>query len=308
MFYNAASRGDPTPRRAEALVAGMALARSSEAIGPGDWSKAGQVPLSNPADLHGGRPGRKWWVAMEPKKTNRAALVDGRYWALFVTTSSNTRIQAAFASCLNGPWTVIREPILSPGADPIAPDAKHCDSPTAYWFADRGEFLVFYKAQPERDQKGQPGSPYGSSTVAAWWKPGQTVARKDRQILLPGQGKLWNRGWIGGLQLLWDSSLGWYALTNGSPTPPDDRNTREPAPAVGGWARCGSALPDRDWRIDTARSPFRYPDDLSNAELEAGLGVNFWRHHLLVTPSGRARIFFNSGQPGTEQMYSMEPG
>jgi hypothetical protein len=48
-----------------------------------------------------------------------------------------------------------------------------------------------------------------------------------------------------------------------------------------------------------------YPDDLTDKELEAGLGVNFWHHHLLVTPGGKTRIFFNSGAYGKEQMYSL---
>jgi hypothetical protein len=43
--------------------------------------------------------------------------------------------------------------------------------------------------------------------------------------------------------------------------------------------------------------------------MAAGLGTNLWRHHLLVTPGGKARIFFNSGRYGQEQMYScvLEP-
>ncbi len=31
----------------------------------------------------------------------------------------------------------------------------------------------------------------------------------------------------------------------------------------------------------------------------------FWRHHLLVTSEGQARIYFNSGPYGHEQMYSL---
>ncbi len=307
MFYFASSHGDPTPGRAEALVAGMAVARSAEEIGPGDWTKTGQVPLANPGDLFRGRPGHKWWVAMDPKRVNRAAKVDGRYWALFVSTSGVKHIQAAWARRLEGPWTVVKEPILSPGQAPDAPDGKHCDTPTAYWFEDRGAFLIFYKAYPEHAQTGQPGAPFGSSSVAAWWKPGAPAAQKGAQLLVPGRGSQWNRGWVGGLQLLWDPAAGWYGLTNGSPTPPEDLSHREPAPSLAGWATCRGAVPDRHWETDTAHSPFRYPNDLTAAELKAGLGVNFWRHHLLVTPSGRARIFFNSGQYGTEQMYSMAP-
>jgi hypothetical protein len=59
------------------------------------------------------------------------------------------------------------------------------------------------------------------------------------------------------------------------------------------------------WRPDTEHSPFRRPEQLTQAERDAGLGVNFWRHHLLVTPKGQARIYFNSGPYGQEQMYSL---
>jgi hypothetical protein len=46
---------------------------------------------------------------------------------------------------------------------------------------------------------------------------------------------------------------------------------------------------------------------LAAPEIDAGLGVNFWRHYLLVTPGGNIRIFFNSGPYGKEQMYSLVP-
>jgi hypothetical protein len=110
---------------------------------------------------------------------------------------------------------------------------------------------------------------------------------------------------VGGFQLLRDAERSsWYALLNGSPTPPEDISNREPAPCVGGWAICESSNPDEKWKLDTKHSPFLYPANLTQEQLKAGLGVNFWRHHLLVTPSGRARIFFNSGRYGVEQMYS----
>jgi hypothetical protein len=107
------------------------------------------------------------------------------------------------------------------------------------------------------------------------------------------------------VQLLRDENAGWYALSNGSPTAPEDRSNREPAPSVAGWLRCRGATPEGEWETDVTLSPLRYPDQLTQAELDAGLGVNFWRHHLLVTPKGQARIFFNSGKYGTEQMYSL---
>jgi hypothetical protein len=299
MFYFAgAARGV----QSHALVAGMALGRSREEMGPGDWEKADQVPLRNPADLLQG--GHKWWVVLDPLASNRAARIRGRYWALFVTTHGTKHIQAAWAEKLAGPWTVVPKPILSPGPTD-SPDGKHCDTPTAYWFEAAGEVVIFYKAYPLRAQAGQPRSPFGSSTIVAHWLPGELTAVKGRQILVPGRDQKWNRGWMGGLQLLGGERTGWYALANGSPTAPEDQSNREPAPSLGGWLRCGGSAPDAEWRTDTQASPFRYPDQLSEKELGAGLGVNFWRHHLLMTPGGRARIFFNSGKYGTEQMYSM---
>jgi hypothetical protein len=304
MFYFASSEGDNAAKPARALVAGMALSRSAEEIGPGDWERTGQAPLKNPEDLLGGRPGHKWWVVLDPAKFNRAVRIQGRYWALFVTTNGIKHIQAAFAEKLAGPWTVVRSPILSPG-DENAPDGKHCDTPTGYWFGSSGHLQIFYKAYPLRPQADQPGSPFGSSSVLARWTPGQNTAEKGRQIIVPGRNKAWNRGWVGGVQLLGDEKTGWYALSNGSPAAPEDKSNREPAPSVAGWLRCRGSVPDGEWYTDETVSPFRYPDQLAEAELSAGLGVNFWRHHLLVTPAGRARIFFNSGKYGTEQMYSL---
>lgn len=305
MFYFASSYGD---RGATiALAAGMALSKSAEDIQPGEWRKVGQVPLTNPEDLYEGRPGHKWWVVMNGRVCNRAARINGRYWALFVSTGPKV-IEVASATRLAGPWTLAREPILIPGTESTAPDGKHCDTPTAYWFDDLGKVLIFYKAYPLHSQPLQPGSPFGSSSVVAWWHPGERRAQKGRQILIPGSGGAWNRGWIGGVQLLHDGKTGgWYALMNGSPTPPEDKSNREPAPSLGGWAICDDRMPDRGWRVDTKHSPLLRPDSLSPEELSAGLGVNFWRHHLLLARGGQARIFFNSGKYGTEQMYSLVP-
>ena len=71
------------------------------------------------------------------------------------------------------------------------------------------------------------------------------------------------------------------------------------------WAVRRGDDPAGPWQIDRRCSPLRQPTDLTSQEQAAGLGVNFWRHHLLVTPAGQARIYFNSGKYGTEQMYSM---
>ncbi|MGA2661522.1 MAG: hypothetical protein ABSH34_28915 [Verrucomicrobiota bacterium] len=154
MFYFASSgRG---------CCAGQALAKSAEAVGPGDWKKTGKVEVSNPDDLIARDGWHKWWVVMDPWALNHAAKIDGKFW-----------------------W--------------------------------------------------------------------------------------------------------------------------EPAPSQGGWARCDSADPSRGWKLDTGFSPLKAVSGLSEIERAAGIEVNLWRHHLLITPSRQARIFFNSGRYGHEQMFSAIP-
>lgn len=305
MFYFASRRGGSggPPRLG---IGGVALSRSAEEIGPGDWRKLGPAPLTNPDVDVPAHNGHKFWVVLDPRAANRAARIDGRYWGLFVM-GRYKHVYAAWTERLGAPWTVVAQPILSPGREPGAPDGRHCDAPTAYWMADRGQVLIYYMAYPRDPQPSQPRAPFGSSSVVACWHPSQRTARKANQVMLPGGPEGWNRGWIGGFQLLRDDERpgAWYALLNASPTPPEDDSHREPAPSLGGWAVCRSADPDGDWAIDTSASPLATPERLTAAQRKAGLGVNFWRHYLLVTPAGSARIFFNSGPYGTEQMYSL---
>jgi hypothetical protein len=42
---------------------------------------------------------------------------------------------------------------------------------------------------------------------------------------------------------------------------------REPAPSLGGWAICQDRAPDGEWRVDTDRSPFLYPEQLTPEQL-----------------------------------------
>ena len=304
MFYFAGARQEYARVPSAATVGGMALSRSAEEIAPGDWKKAGPVPV---ADTPGRRWGHKFWVVMDPWRANHAARIQGRYWGLHVSGASKN-IYVVSAERLAGPWTAVEEPILSPTTEGAAPDGKHCDTPTAFWFEDLSQVLIFYKAYPLRAQIPQPRAPFGSSSVVAYWRPGDPKAVKGRQILVPGRGNEFCRGWVGGVQLLRDAERRtWYALLNGSPAPPEDISHREPAPSLGGWAVSKDAKPDGAWEVDMRHSPFLYPEQLTPKQLKAGLGVNFWRHHLLVTPGGRARIFFNSGAYGTEQMYSAVP-
>jgi hypothetical protein len=306
MFYFAGAGKGYVESERQLTLGGMALSKSTEQIASGDWHKVGPIPLSNPEDLPLKVDGHKFWVVMDPLRVNHAAVIDGRYCGLFGTTREPEHIGVAWAEKLAGPWTVLRQPILSPDTRDAAPDGQRCDTPTAYWLKGQRKTLIFYKAYPLRAQAGQPGSPFGSSSVVAYWGPGEAVATKGHQILLPGRRQEFCHGWVGGVQLLHDAEReSWYALLNGSPTPPEDLSNREPAPCLGGWATCEGPNPDGKWKVDRKHSPFLYPASLTQDQLRAGLGVNFWRHHLVVTPSGRARIFFNSGKYGTEQMYSL---
>lgn len=291
---------------------GMALSKSQEEIGPGDWYKIEPVRISNKEDLLNDPGWHKWWIIMDAKNNNRAAKIKGKYWAVFTCRHTNTsgvgsnkHLQVASAEELSGPWTVNPIPVVSPDENWI--DGSHCDTPTAYWFEDRKEVIIFYKAYPKFSQDMQPKSPFGSGTVIASWHPDSVRATKIKVIQRPGQSGGWNQGWMSTPQIFYDAKLDqWYGLINGSPTAPLDASHREPAPSLGGWVKCTPGKwVDADWGPDTLYSPFLYPENLSNIELEAGLGVNFWRHHLLETPGGKRRIFFNSGKYGTEQMYSL---
>jgi predicted GH43/DUF377 family glycosyl hydrolase len=309
MFYFA---GGYDERGISRVGTGMAISKSPEDIGPGDWEKINPVQIKNEDALLNRLGWHKWWIVMDAKKNNSAAIINNKYWAVFTVTvpnmsesGSNKHIQVASAKKLEGPWTVSPKPILSPDEEWF--DGRHCDTPTAYWFEDKEEVIIFYKAYPKYSQKEQPDSPFGSGTVIASWHPDNDSAKKLKIIQRPGQMEAWNQGWMSTPQIFFDKKENlWYGLINGSPTAPADDSHREPAPSLGGWVKCseGSWI-DGDWAPDTLNSPFAYPNDLTKEELKAGMGVNFWRHHLLVTPNGQKRIYFNSGNYGTEQMYSL---
>ncbi|TRX62037.1 hypothetical protein FNH22_01560 [Fulvivirga sp. M361] len=308
MFYFAMGRAEDGE---ELLSTGMAKSKSAEEIGPGDWEKLGQVEISNPEDFTYEIGWHKWWVIMDAYKPNRAAKIEEKYWSVFTCTTPNEQggknkfIQVAFANRLAGPWTVVKQPVLSPDENWF--DGLHCDTPTAYWVKDENKVAIFYKAYPKYAQQEQKESEFGSGTVLAWWHPSRAEAEKVKILQRPGQSKAWNQGWMSTPQVFYDKhNKQWYGLINGSPTSPADESHREPAPSLGGWVISGPEGLESLWSPDTVNSPFRYPEDLNQAELDGGIGVNFWRHHLLATPGGKARIFFNSGQYGTEQMYSME--
>jgi len=157
----------------------------------------------NPTGWH------KWWVVMDARKNNHAAKINGKYWAVFTCTvktepnkGANKHIQVASAASLSGPWYVNPVPVLSP--DPDWFDGRHCDTPTAYYFEDRKEVAIFYKAYPKYEQAEQPGSVFGSGTVLATWHPDLEKAEKIKIIQRPGLMKAWNQGWMSTPQVFYD--------------------------------------------------------------------------------------------------------
>jgi hypothetical protein len=309
MFYFASGTHPDTNARGPRTA--MALAASGEEIGPGDWTKAGLITFVNPQALINPDDYHKWWVVTDAQRPNHASKIDGRYWAVFTASKRmngrmHKHLQAAWSTTLAGPWTLLDEPILAPESGTL--DALHADTPSAFWFADRGQVGIFYKGYPTEPQAEQPRAPFGSGTILATWHPSEPRAQKVRILMRAGQTSAWNQGWMSSIQIFHDpTSRTWYGLHNGSPTPPADESHREPAPSLGGWVISDGHPLDGTWTPDEEHSPFLYPEDLTPAESAAGIGVNFWRHYLLVTPKGQVRIFFNSGTYGTEQMYSLVP-
>lgn len=308
MFYFASGLHPETKRRGPRTA--MAIARSPERVGPGDWTKLGLVSFTNPEALINPDDFHKWWVVMDARRPNQPVRIDGRYWAVFTASirlhdgRMHKHLQAASAEALAGPWTLRAQPILAPG-EGASLDALHADAPTAFWLEDRQRVLIYYMAYPVLAQTGQPRAPFGSGTMAATWHPREEQARKEGIAIRAGTEDGWNQGWMASIQLVPAAGgRSWYGLYNASPTPPADRSHREPAPSLGGWVVCDGDPLNGRWRADLRHSPFRRPEQLTAAERAAGLDVNFWRHHLLVT-AGAARIFFNSGPYGSEQMYSL---
>ena len=300
MFYFAGG----TDENGDYETTGMAIAKSAEEIAAGDWTKKGEINIANPKDIMDPRMAHKWWVVMEAQEQNRAAKIQGKYWSIFTcNVKGNKHIQAAYAEELAGPWNVLPQPILSPEENYF--DGKHCDTPTAYWFPDSNRIVIFYKAYPKYPQKNQSQSEFGSGTILAYWNVNDSVAKKIKILQRPGQMEGWNQGWMSTPQLFYNSEEDfWYGLINGSPTPPEDESHREPAPSLGGWVKSMTNDINSEWVPMNEHSPLKHVFELTEEEEKAGLGTNFWRHHLLVTPEGKARIYFNSGFYGREQMYS----
>jgi hypothetical protein len=312
MFYFAQRHGPGGERNSVA----QAVSTSPEAVGAGAWRKLGPIRYTNPGLLPDGQT-HKPWVLMDPHRPNQAVAIDGQFLLFSVSYDHGHKlVQLARCPSLEGPWTLQPGHVLQPGTG-SEHDGWHVDTVTAYWFADRGRILLFYKAYPGAPQIDQPLSPWGSSLCAAEMEPGDVEARKLGVLVAPTpRTGHWMSGWASGLQLVPAAGGGWFGLMTGSPTPPapvsEQPRMREPAPSLGGWAHTGQPWPVSGWTVD--REPIRRIDDLPEEARRMGMGTNLWRHHLLVVPGtggrpgGRAYLYHNSGAYGDERLFVWATG
>ncbi len=286
---------------------GQAIATSEGESIPSSWEKVGAVAYANPEAFNTDWGTHKPWILTDANHPNRPVRIDGQYWLISSTFQDKMKvIHVARSPSLAGPWTVQEQPVIERG-DISEPDGRHADTPTAFWFEDRGEILFFYMAFPAKPQAEQPHSPYGSSSCAAVMKPGDTVARKLGPAIRP-VGSEGHRayGWIGGLHLLPAEDGGWWATLGGSPTPPvsieESEHMREPAPAQTGWAYTPEAWPVSGWTV--REKPIKSVDELEPEALAEGEGHNLWRHHALIDGEGkRLAIYYNTGAYGQERLF-----
>jgi hypothetical protein len=285
---------------------GQSLCLKPQSPGPGSWEPAQALHFENPEDLLGAYA-HKPFVVMDPRRPNHAARVEGRYCLLVVALDGGHKVvQEAWAPSLAGPWRLEKGALIPRGQGSDF-DAKHADAVSAYYFAERREFLYFYMGYP---LQGQPWarSPYGSAQGVAIRKLGGKLLKLGPCLPPCDQPGHWASGWVGGLQLLPGPGEGWTAVANASPTPPrldDGRVEREePAPSLGGFATCPEEWPVQGWTF--AAQPLERIEDLSAGALASGEGVNLWRQHLLQLPGGIWQLYYNSGSYGREQIYLKE--
>lgn len=283
---------------------GHAVCLTPEAVGPGHWSAPEPLAFTNPEALLGGAT-HKPYVVMDPYHANQAACVDGRYYLLTISMPGGHKVaQRATASTLGGPWTLEPEPCI-PLGDANTFDAKHVDAVSGYYFPEREVFLYFYMGYPAQAQPRQV-SAYGSAQAVAIQQVGESSATKQGIILPPCQQPgHWASGWVGGLQLLPGLTHRWIAVLNASPTAPDATDTQvsreEPPPSLGGFVYCDEEWPVANWHWSP--EPIEWIHAIPQVARQTGEGHNFWRQHLLVLPTGRLALFYNSGYYGQEQMY-----
>jgi hypothetical protein len=283
---------------------GQAICRSENEVGPGQWEFLGPLNFSNPDALLGGGT-HKPYVVMDSQHMNRAALIDGRYCLVTVSSMAGHKVvQQAWAESLGGPWTVEPGALIPLGREDEF-DAKHVDAVSGCYFREREEILYFYMGYPLQAQPWK-GSPYGSAQAVATQRVGAKQVEKRGVILPPSDTPgHWAAGWVGGLQLIPGKAHRWIAVVNASPTAPDPSdkaNSREePPPSLGGFAYTDALWPVGGW--EWCPQPIEWIEDIPAAALAAGEGTNLWRQHILALPDGRLALLYNSGDYGLEQLY-----
>jgi hypothetical protein len=283
---------------------GHAHAVCRDPLAKGPWDLEGPLSFANPEALLGGGT-HKPYVVMDAHHPNRAARIDGRYCLVTVSHLDGHKVvQQAWAERLCGPWTLVDAPLIGLGAHDEF-DAKHADAVSGCFFPERNEILYFYMGYPEVAQPRQV-SPLGSAQAVAVQRAGEPQARKLGIVLPPCEAPgHWAGGWVGGLQLLPGKHHRWIGLVNASPTAPLASDTsvhrEEPPPSLGGFAFCDEEFPIKGW--SWCPEPIEWIDDLPEAAIAAGEGVNLWRHHLLVVEGQHLALFYNSGPYSREQLY-----
>ena len=272
---------------------------------PDSWSDPVPLVFTNPEELPENGGTHKPFIVMDAARPNVAAHVDGKYWLVSVSFSGDARekrAQRAHATSLAGPWTLERGDLIAPGGVGDF-DENHVDAVSGFWFAEQNQFLYFYMGYPLRKQAWS-NSPYGNAIGVASQVPGEPAVKRGIALQPSSDPDHWTSGYLGGLQVLPGVDHRWVALINASPSRPDrsgGTTSEEPAPSLGGLAYSDSDFPVDGWVA--AEQPIEWIEDIPNAALEAGEGVNLWRQHLLQAGS-TTRLLYNSGRYGTEQMYS----
>jgi hypothetical protein len=190
--------------------------------------------------------------------------------------------------------------------DEYAFDGYHVDAVSAYWFEAREEILIYYMGYPCRPQPDQTRTPFGSSNAVAILRPGDRMAAKKGKIIAPSAvPDHWTAGYVGGLQILPAADGGWYGILNASPTPPatveEEPMMREPAPSLGGWAYTPDEYPLKGWQV--MEKPIERIDEIPAQAINAGEGVNLWRHHLVLMADHSMYLLYNSGPYGNERLF-----
>ncbi len=269
------------------------------------WKKLGPVKYTVNGierDINTHKP----WILMDAYVPNRAVKWKGHYWLFTASIKKDgvKYIQAAYSDSLDGPWEIEPSLDILPG-EVCDSDGYHAEVPSAFFFQEEKKILVFYMGYPLQRQS-HSNSPYGSSSMLAVIDA-ETMKIEKMGVILPPSSdpNNWSSGYIGGFQIL-PSQKGWFALLNASPTPPasvkEDREMREPAPSLGGFAYTEESIPSKGWKVFPL--PLERIEDIPFEAKQNGEDINMWRHHLLVLQKEKkAILLYNSGNYGNEQMF-----